>query len=48
MTRGGKVVNEFSDGANTYAIIDGGRYVEVALILVNYDKKDGSIVIEVG
>ena len=42
--RKGKVIDEFTDGENTYAIIDWGRYVEVALILVNCDRKDGSVI----
>ena len=39
-----KILFEFSDANdNTYAVYDHGRYIEVMLILVNYDKKDGSI-----
>ena len=42
-SRVGRVIYEFTDGENTYAVIDWGRYVEIAHVLVNYDKKDGSL-----
>lgn len=40
--RKGRVVREFTDAdGNTCAIIDWGRYKEVALVVLNIDTKTG-------
>ena len=38
-----KVLFEFSENGDTYVVIDYGRYVEVLMVLANYDKETDSI-----
>lgn len=39
-------IEEFSDdNDNTYVVLDYGEYTEVLLVLANYDKKDGSVIL---
>lgn len=35
----GRVIAEFSDDGNTYSIISCGKYKEIALVLVNIERR---------